>query len=552
MAFFMAVMGVQTQMYGETFTTPSVLLSEYDDFISETDLSVDRLCYLSAVINGKNVYINRGADWGTRGIGDAYGISVTCSALTDNNKSTIKFSDNQAYLFVTEASEVYADGAAYEWEFEAVEDGFYIKANGQYLSVNENGVLVLNDTKTIWRLINSADYDDLYSSSLEEQKLLTFSEAGFIVGNATQISGEEVYSELSGEFKEIYNNGNQINDDFKKNFYTHQLTGLENGLYKVSMQAFHRFANPTTVLPFYSKGYDAVTAYMYANDVKVQLKSPREGAQTESLIEGIGGREKTFEKDGIMYYIPDEPTSARAYFDKGIYTNEIYVYVSNGVLDFGFKNDASQGWWKEDWYAYGDIKVEKVEYITNPVIISNAGWATMMLPYKAEVPANMTVYSCDAVDENNILTLNMVNTIEANVPYIVAGEPGEYTFEGINIAKDNTYTSGLLTGVYAETPAPVGSYVLQNQTDGVAFYKVADVQPTVKANRAYLTLKEEAGVNVRAIYFPNGDADGVESVDAADVMVDVYTMSGIRVRSNVKKSEALNGLKGVYILKAVK
>ena len=164
----------------------------------------------------------------------------------------------------------------------------------------------------------------------------------------------------------------------------------------------------------------------------------------------------------------------------------------------------------------------------------------------------MKVYNCGAVDEDNILTLNEVSTIEANVPYIVAGEQKEYTFTGANIAKENTYTAGLLTGVYAETQAPVGSYVLQNQTDGVAFYKVADVQPTVKANRAYLTLKEEAGVNVRAVYFPNGDADGVESVDAADVMVDVYTMSGIRVRSNVKKSEALNGLKGVYILKAVK
>ena len=205
--------------------------------------------------------------------------------------------------------------------------------------------------------------------------------------------------------------------------------------------------------------------------------------------------------------------------------------------------------------AYQWMSISNIQLLTQSVpvkvSVSDAGWATMMLPFAAEIPAGLKVYSCDAVDENEILTLNEVNTIEANVPYIVASKPKDYTFEGINIAKENSYTSGLLTGVYAETPAPVGSYVLQNQSAGVAFYKVADVQPTVKANRAYLTLKE-AGVNVRAIYFPNGDVDGVESVDAADVLVDVYTMSGIRVRSNVKKSEALNGLKGVYILKAVK
>ena len=202
------------------------------------------------------------------------------------------------------------------------------------------------------------------------------------------------------------------------------------------------------------------------------------------------------------------------------------------------------------------MSISNVQLLTQPISVdipvTDAGWATMILPFAAAVPEGMTVYSCDGVDENNILTLNQVDAIEANVPYIVASEQKDYVFEGVNIAKENSYTSGLLTGVYAETPAPVGSYVLQNQTDGVAFYKVADVQPTVKANRAYLTLKEEAGVNVRAVYFPNGDADGVESVDAADVVVDVYTMSGIRVRSNVKKSEALNGLKGVYILKAVK
>ena len=203
------------------------------------------------------------------------------------------------------------------------------------------------------------------------------------------------------------------------------------------------------------------------------------------------------------------------------------------------------------WYKADNFRLTPVVETVN-VSVTDAGWATMMLPFAAEVPAGMTVYSCDAVDENNILTLNEVKVIEANVPYIVASEQKDYVFEGVNIAKESSYTSGLLTGIYAETPAPVGSYVLQNQTDGVAFYKVeADAQPMVKANRAYL-MPDAAGVNVRAIYFPNSDADGVESVDAADVMVDVYTMTGIRVRSNVKKSEALNGLKGVYILKAVK
>ena len=228
----------------------------------------------------------------------------------------------------------------------------------------------------------------------------------------------------------------------------------------------------------------------------------------------------------------------------------------NQDLNFFFQGAKEDGSYEKYvswlWYKADNFRLTPVVETVN-VSVSEAGWATMILPFAAAVPEGMTVYSCGAVDENNILTLNEVNTIEANVPYIIASEPKYYVFEGANTAKESSYTSGLLTGVYAEDKAPVGSYVLQNQTDGVAFYKVEDgAQPAVKANRAYLTLSGEAGVNVRAVYFPNSDATGVESVDAADVMVDVYTMSGIRVRSNVKKSEALNGLKGVYILKAVK
>ena len=230
------------------------------------------------------------------------------------------------------------------------------------------------------------------------------------------------------------------------------------------------------------------------------------------------------------------------------------IVAENGELAIRVQGSTQEGDYDENttwyWYKADNFRLTPVVETVN-VSVTDAGWATMILPFAAAVPEGMTVYSCSAVDENNILTLNKVDAIEANVPYIIASEQKDYVFEGVNIAKENEYTTGLLTGVYAETPAPVGSYVLQNQSAGVAFYKVADVQPTVKANRAYLTLTE-AGVNVRAVYFPNGDADGVESVDAADVVVDVYTMSGIRVRSNVKKSEALNGLKGVYILKAVK
>ncbi len=186
------------------------------------------------------------------------------------------------------------------------------------------------------------------------------------------------------------------------------------------------------------------------------------------------------------------------------------------------------------------------------VTLSQTEWATLMLPFNAALPEGMKAYTANGVNES-VIEMEEVDALQANVPYIVEVTAENVSLNGYGLGIQETYTSGLLTGVYVNTTAIEGTYVLQNQpeADGIAFYRVgSEIKPSVKANRAYLQLPSSEA-NVRVITLP-GDADGVETVDAADVQVDVYTMSGIRVRSNVKKSEALNGLKGVYILKAVK
>lgn len=200
------------------------------------------------------------------------------------------------------------------------------------------------------------------------------------------------------------------------------------------------------------------------------------------------------------------------------------------------------------------FKIEEAEKATVE-LAANAGWATLALPFAAEIPVGLKVYT--AADVNNtVIELTEESTLKANTPYIVnVTAEQKVSFSGWGLASSATCTSGLLTGVFANTAAPVGSYVLQNQpdVDGVAFYNVvADAQPTVTANHAYLTLPA-AGANVRALLLPGSDATGIETVEAADATVDVYSISGVLVRSGVKKSEALNGLaKGIYIVGGVK
>ena len=158
-----------------------------------------------------------------------------------------------------------------------------------------------------------------------------------------------------------------------------------------------------------------------------------------------------------------------------------------------------------------------------------AGYGTTMLPFAvAELPSGVKAYTCAAID-GSTLTLVEVTALEANKPYIIEG-----AWENDNLTGDAqgtalTYTEGLLTGVYAQTDAPVGSYVLQNQESVVGFYKVAEgegKQPTVKANHAYLNTASTA----RALYFNNATAiRAIEALTSGEV--EIYNAAGARQNS---------------------
>jgi hypothetical protein len=169
---------------------------------------------------------------------------------------------------------------------------------------------------------------------------------------------------------------------------------------------------------------------------------------------------------------------------------------------------------------------------------AEAKYATFCAPFEVAIPEGVSAYTVDGVEENGYtLTLTEVKvTIPANTPVVLSSESAiAKEFNGVAVG--GTPTEGLLTGVYAETTAPKGAYVLQNQNDKVGFYKVEAVQPTVGAFRAYLTVPAEA----KAFYL-DSEATAIEAISAlADGQIEaVYTVNGAKV----------NGLqKGLNIVK---
>lgn len=182
-----------------------------------------------------------------------------------------------------------------------------------------------------------------------------------------------------------------------------------------------------------------------------------------------------------------------------------------------------------------DFSIAEAAKASANFVITAAKYGTFIAPFNAEKPEGVTLYTCASV-ENEVLTLEEADAIVANTPYIVYSESVvNETLEGWGLAKQGAYTEGLLTGAYATTDVPEGSYILLNGDAGVGFY-VVDAHntytnvPKVNANRCYLTAP--AGSKARAFRF-DGDATGIQSIEVADDAA-MYNVSGVRVNSNYK------------------
>lgn len=191
------------------------------------------------------------------------------------------------------------------------------------------------------------------------------------------------------------------------------------------------------------------------------------------------------------------------------------------------------------------VEVEVGDLANATVNVSDALISTFCAPFTVAIPADyQSVVTASTVTgvEGNVLTLEPVANyvIPANTPVIVE-TPVANTLPVSGIYVKGTPVAGLLTGVYENTPAPVGSYVLQN-LDKVGFYQVAEGnQPTVGANRCYLTVP---AAGVKAFYFDGNDATGISNVDAnVDANEAIYNIAGQRINKFQKGINIINGKK---------
>lgn len=216
------------------------------------------------------------------------------------------------------------------------------------------------------------------------------------------------------------------------------------------------------------------------------------------------------------------------------------------IVNLATNADPGQGQAGDQLYIDDVELLYDTEYDEVPVVKSEAKYGTFCAPFDVNVPYGLKAYTVQGVNADTSLDMTAVEgAIPANTPVILEGE-GAKSLVAYGIAAPAAAETGLLTGVYEDTEAPVGSFVLQNIDDKLGFYLVvAGKQPIVKANRAYLTV---AIPGTKAFFFTAEDAEeatGIENVNVSDNVNGgvVYNMAGQRISRAVKGINIINGKK---------
>ena len=306
-------------------------------------------------------FLSRGEYWGTCATVDRYGVPFVWTA----EEYSLKFLDSNVCLFETDDSNLYTDNASTGFVFEYTEGGYLLKSqkSDRYLTIVDKAythqiVNVTDDATaaTLWQPMTKAEHDAIVAGYVEENYASVIAAAGITATagdfanylatltavDVTDAIGTARFGGNAGEwtFTEIRRQDWQpaYGTDFCElwqatGYYTQTITGLTNGIYKVTMQGFERAGGWAVCKDLGDKGYEITTATLSANGEEVNLKSWYS------------------EKSGDNN--PNNTGEAVAKFGEGKYMNELYTYVgADGTLTITVNKPSHVG---DNWMLFNNF-----------------------------------------------------------------------------------------------------------------------------------------------------------------------------------------------------
>ena len=166
-------------------------------------------------------------------------------------------------------------------------------------------------------------------------------------------------------------------------------------------------------------------------------------------------------------------------------TNGTYTVLTEGVVFAHNQNNVVTGYVPNPLPSFHLTVTGGQDGLTIPYTLSSAGVGTLVLPFDAEVPSGLSVWTATEVAGNEI-QLSHQTSIVAGTPLIVTGEPASYSFTGVPSVAGTEFMEGVLIGTTEQKVITEG-YVLQRQNGVTGFYRVDPAKPiTVPAYRCWL------------------------------------------------------------------
>lgn len=198
------------------------------------------------------------------------------------------------------------------------------------------------------------------------------------------------------------------------------------------------------------------------------------------------------------------------------------------------------------YVSYIELTPNVVSVTPVSVTISNAGYATLCLPYAGIIPAGVKAYA--AKDNGNTVTLTerTDGVIAAEEGVVLQGAAGTYTFDPYKDGAVEKMSGNEMVGVTEATPLSTanGVYLLsRNKTTNKTAFRLLETDYTLGANKAYL---KPASVSYSRLMIDIDDnvETGIDAVngqeDASRPKV-IYNLAGQRMSRTTKGINIVNG-----------
>jgi hypothetical protein len=180
-----------------------------------------------------------------------------------------------------------------------------------------------------------------------------------------------------------------------------------------------------------------------------------------------------------------------------------------------------------------------------PVVstLTDAGYATLCMPYNATVPEGLTAYTAIDNGKNIKLTAKEVNKIAAGEGVVLKGNEGTYTFVAAEGSVSAT-EGNQMVGVTEETQLTEAdnAYMLtRKKDDGSIAFRLLKTNYTLGANKAYL--KVDVSTNTRELIpaLWDDNATGIENTAGSNITNIIYNLAGQKLMHIQKGVNIING-----------